>query len=181
VREINDRVERVAEEGRARGFAEAQQQFFGTAASTLLALVFADAAESAAQRIREHDAATADLMHEAALMFRRFGTRASIRDVIPADEATGVATGEPVLVTFESEIEPATVTPENFQIAPASGGGAMNAGLSFTPGTNTVGIIPSNPLSPNVSYRVTVKGNVRALGGQPMGSDYTFTFTTGDA
>jgi hypothetical protein len=103
----------------------------------------------------------------------------------PVDGAEGVAT-DAVIITFLSDVDPATLTSSTFQVR-GQGGGAVT-GLIGLAGV-TADFRPtdgfSDPpvyveFSPGTTYVVTLSGEIKGTNGIPLGTDYTFSFTTGD-
>jgi hypothetical protein len=103
----------------------------------------------------------------------------------PIDGAEGVAT-DAVIITFQSDVDPATLTSSTFQVR-VQGGGAVTgliglAGVTadFRPTDGTSDPPVYVDFSPNTTYAVTLSGEITGTNGIPLGTDYTFTFTTGD-
>ena len=111
------------------------------------------------------------------------GTPPTVTSSSPSNGATGVNTGTTVSVTFSEAMNPATITPTNFELRSASGA-LVSAGLTYNAGSNTATLAPTSPLGNSATYTARVKGGsggVADMAGNPLGADFTWSFTTAAA
>jgi hypothetical protein len=71
---------------------------------------------------------------------------------------------------------PTTVTSANFSMKDAASG-AVPCTVNYSGRIAT--LTPLQPLQPNASYTVTIASSAADMAGNPMGSDYSWSFTTG--
>jgi hypothetical protein len=97
---------------------------------------------------------------------------------IPADGNTGSARSSTAIAVFNEGLDPATITPATFFVRDAA-----NIQVRGTVKFNgiTATFVPQTYLDPLTTYTATVSGLVRDLAGNAMGSDHSWTFTTGAA
>lgn len=105
-----------------------------------------------------------------------------------ANNATNVAINSILIATFSKGMDPLTVTTANFTLKEASSGAAVAVTVKYA-GLNAVMEIVNDLFGPatetlraNTLYTATVTGGVRGvmdLAGNPMASDYGWSWTTG--
>ncbi len=98
----------------------------------------------------------------------------TVSSTLPANAATGVATGSALLATFSEAMDPTTVTTANFNlkqgVTPIAGT-VLYAGL--------VGIFtPTTSLAVGTTYTATITSGVKDLAGNAMVANYVWSFTT---
>lgn len=173
-----------AEALRAAGVAEGQQQairaYFGQSAIRLTVGLFASALHEAAAQMAAIDADAAQFFGQQAALFAEFANPPQIVSVSPAADAANVQLHDQIVLGFSSPLDPATITADNFYVAPTSGGQHLTADVHYD-GEKTVTIIPSNGFSAGVAYTVTATKAVRSKLGQSMGTDWTTHFTAAAA
>jgi hypothetical protein len=98
----------------------------------------------------------------------------TVTAVVPANGSTNVPISQALGVTFSEAMDPATITTATITLT--SSGGAVTgvvtssgAGATFT---------PSSPLAYNTVYTATVTTGAQDLAGQPLASNYVWSFTT---
>ena len=96
----------------------------------------------------------------------------TIATVSPAANATGVPSTTKVTVQFSQAMDP------TFLNGQTTTGVAVT--YNYDPTTFTATLVPASPLQPNTTYKVTVSGKVRDMWGNPLGQDYSWTFSTGN-
>ena len=109
-------------------------------------------------------------------------TPPTVTGTINANGATNVAINTKAGATFSEGMNPLTITNVNFTLKETVSGAAVAGTLSYS-GVNAV-FAPLSNLAPNTKYTVTVKGGVGGvtdLAGNPMASDYVWSWTTGAA
>jgi hypothetical protein len=100
-------------------------------------------------------------------------TPPTVSSTNPANNATGIAVGSDVLVTFSEPLSSASVTTTTASIA-----GVTSA---VTLAGSIVTINPSANLAPSTTYTVTLMGGtsgIKDLANNALASNYTFSFTT---
>jgi hypothetical protein len=93
----------------------------------------------------------------------------------PASGAGGIGTSQPITVTFNETMDPASITPSAFSVL-ASGITPITGTVAY--GGTTASFIPTGGLAQNTVYTVTITG-VRDLAGSTLATPYSFSFTTG--
>jgi N-acetylneuraminic acid mutarotase/glucose/arabinose dehydrogenase len=107
-------------------------------------------------------------------------TSPTVTGVSPVAGATGVAGAANVSATFSEAIDPVTLSTASFLLKDAAGT-AVLATVSYEAATNTAILDPNASLAAGVTYNATVKGGaggVTDLAGNPLASDYIWSFTT---
>ena len=92
----------------------------------------------------------------------------------PANGATSVALNKVITVTFNEEMNPATITQASFTIT-----GATPVAGTITYNGVTATFTPSAPLAVNTTYTGRVTTAVKDLMGNALQTDYIWTFSTG--
>jgi len=92
----------------------------------------------------------------------------------PERDAVGFDTHEPVTVTFSKDMNPESLTDQTFMVTL---GGVQVPGSIEVNGKVAV-FTPAEPLIQGVTYTATVTTGAEDLQGNPLGSDYTWNFTT---
>jgi len=111
-------------------------------------------------------------------------TAPKVDTVKPTDGAKGVARGSSVTANFSEAVQAATLTSSTVQLFSGNSTKPIKATLSVNPSTNptSVTLTPSERLDANNSYTAKIKGDatgVKDLAGNPLASDFSWTFTTG--
>jgi hypothetical protein len=109
-------------------------------------------------------------------------TAPTVIGTINANGAANVAVNTNVGATFSEVMNPLTITNANFTLKETVAGTPV-AGIVSYSGVNAV-FDPLNNLASNTSYTATIKGGVtgvKDLAGNPMASDFVWSWTTGAA
>ena len=109
-------------------------------------------------------------------------TAPTVIGTVNANGATNVAINTHPGATFSEAMDHLTITNANFTLRQTVSGTAV-AGLVSYSGVNAI-FAPSSNLAANTNYTVTIKGGVGGgadLAGNPMLSDYVWSWTTGAA
>ncbi|MCW2986674.1 MAG: hypothetical protein JWR63_4244 [Conexibacter sp.] len=108
------------------------------------------------------------------------GAAPTISDRSPASGATGVPTDSSASVTFDTSLDPSTVTTSNLWLTTA-GGSTVPASVSYDEASRTATVNPTNSLGSHAVYTVHVKGGSAGIAswGGPLAADATWSFTTG--
>lgn len=97
----------------------------------------------------------------------------------PADNASGVGMGASISISFNKEIDASTVNGSTFRLN--QGVTPVAGTVSYDAGSRTATFTPSSPLAANTSYSALLTTEVRDQGGNPLGGEKTWSFTTGTA
>jgi hypothetical protein len=98
----------------------------------------------------------------------------------PANGATGVSTSAVVNITFSEAVDASTVNSTNITMRVTSSSAAVAGTVAYNATTHVATFTPSSPLAENTGYTVTVSGSIRDPAGNVMGSNFVFSFSTGD-
>lgn len=98
----------------------------------------------------------------------------------PLSGATGVPTDADITATFNTNLDPSSVS-STTAILKTSGGTTVAAAVSYDDATKTVTINPNASLGSNAGYTVTLKSGTSGIAswGGSLASDVTWSFTTG--
>ena len=105
------------------------------------------------------------------------GVRPTVTSTDPANNATGVALNTLVVTTFSEPMNQTTITSLTFTLK--QGATAVSGAITYT-GTNAT-FTPASNLTPNKIYTGTITTGAKDMAGNALASNYTFSFTTGDA
>lgn len=94
----------------------------------------------------------------------------------PEDGATGVALNKVITVTFNEEMNPATINQVSFLVQ-----GATLLTGTYTFSDSTASFSPSSLLTPNTTYTGTVTTLVKDITGNALQTNYVWSFVTGPA
>jgi serine protease len=107
------------------------------------------------------------------------GEQAWVRNVSPADFATGLGSGTVPAVTFARAVDPASVTAATVRLVHGRSGATLPATVSFDAASGTATLTPAAALQDNTPYRIVVAG-VRDSAGAAQVGRFTTTFRTVD-
>ncbi len=93
----------------------------------------------------------------------------------PADGSTNVPVRPTVRATFSEPMDPATLTTATFTLAGTS---LVLGTVTYDAVNRTVTFIPTNDLAANTLHTATITTGARDLAGNPLGANFTWTFTT---
>ena len=91
----------------------------------------------------------------------------------PADNATNVPVNSLISATFSEAMDATTINATTFTLS-----GGITGTVAYDPGTKTATFTPSQNLAIATTYTATITNEVKGLAGNPMESDYTWSFTT---
>lgn len=100
-----------------------------------------------------------------------------IVSVSPTNTATNVSVVAQIRVVFNEPIDPTSLTVAGFQVRSASNTPVAGA-VTYDPASRMVTFSPVSTLLTRMTYTATVGASVTDLAGNPMGSDYVWSFTT---
>ncbi len=103
----------------------------------------------------------------------------------PDDEAIGVQLNKVISVTFNEELNPASITAGAFSLRVMNSSGGIDSSvagtLTYDAATSTLNFLPDSPLAPNTTYTGRVEPVVSDLLGNVLQAPYVWTFTTGES
>jgi len=100
----------------------------------------------------------------------------SVSSTTPSNAQTSVSISTKVTVLFSMSMLGSSVTTDTFYLQSSQG---KVEGAVTTDGSTAI-LNPSADLLPLTTYTAVVSGNVKNTAGLSMGTDYTWTFTTGE-
>jgi len=98
-------------------------------------------------------------------------TPPTVSSVSPVADATGVARGTTVSVTFSEAMDESTITTSSFTLDSVSGS------VSYDSGTYTATFTPGANLSYSATYTATLSTAITDAAGNPLASAYSWSFT----
>src|SRR5438046_1480334 len=102
-------------------------------------------------------------------------TRPTVTSTDPANAATGVAINKKIAATFSESMDPSTISTTNFTLKQ---GTTPVAGTVTYVGT-TATFAPASGLAANTVYTATITTGARDLAGNPLLSNFAWSFTSG--
>jgi hypothetical protein len=103
-------------------------------------------------------------------------TAPTVSSTNPATNSTDVALNKKIAATFSETMDPLSLTPATFTVT-APGSAAVLGTVTYVGATAT--FTPNVNLPPDTTYTATVSTGATDLAGNPLASDYSWTFTTG--
>lgn len=101
----------------------------------------------------------------------------------PTNMATAVPLDQIITVTFNEAMNPATITPDVFELQDGNPTARklseITGTLSYDAATATMSFKPSDNLEVNTTYTATVIATVKDMMGNALQEDYIWTFSTG--
>jgi hypothetical protein len=112
----------------------------------------------------------------------RSGLSAQIR--FPANDVEGISPASPIAIMFDRALDPGSVQADELVIEPSVPGSlavvaAPGAAGMRDPAARVLRFLPSGPLAPNTTYRVTLQPGVTGVDGSGLASPISWRFTTG--
>jgi len=104
-------------------------------------------------------------------------TAPTVTATVNAGGATGVALNTKVGATFSEAMDPLTINATTFTLK--QGTNAVAGSVTYA-GVNAL-FAPAGSLAPNTAYTVTATTGVKDLSGNPMASNFVWSWTTGAA
>jgi hypothetical protein len=108
-------------------------------------------------------------------------TSPTVTSTSPADGALDVSLSAVARATFSEDVDPATISSATFTLAPAGGGGAIAATVTYDGASRTATLDPSESLAAGTTYAATVAGGaagVKDVAGNALAADVSWSFTT---
>ncbi|MBG6062632.1 hypothetical protein IWX83_002432 [Flavobacterium sp. CG_9.1] len=97
-----------------------------------------------------------------------------VESTSPISNAVGVSVDKVITVTFNTEMDPATITQSSITLT-----GTNSVAGTVTYSGKTASFTPSSPLLENTTYTGRVKTLVKDVMGNALQTDYVWAFTTG--
>jgi hypothetical protein len=99
-------------------------------------------------------------------------------DRSPVPGAPRVPQGSDIVAAFSEVMDPASVTPSTFRLAPVAGGPDVAASVGLSADGRSAVLDPDEPLEPGTAYRATVTTGVTDLAGNALPAERAWVFTT---
>jgi hypothetical protein len=101
-----------------------------------------------------------------------------VTSVLPPDGAVGACPNTIVTATFSEAMNPATINGSTFTLTGPSA--AVTGVVTYDASSNTAIFTPSSTLALNTLYTATITTGARDAFGNPLASNFVWTFTTGN-
>ncbi|MDK9699911.1 MAG: Ig-like domain-containing protein [bacterium] len=102
-------------------------------------------------------------------------TPPTVNSTVPVNNATGVSLGGFLVATFSEAMDPSSISTSTIVLR----NGTILVNGTITYSGVTASFNPAADLAPSTVYTATITTGVRDLVGNPMASNYVWTFTTG--
>ncbi|WP_263353146.1 Ig-like domain-containing protein [Acidicapsa acidisoli] len=106
------------------------------------------------------------------------GTPPAVNSTVPADGATSVPLNQIVSATFSEAMNPATINSTTFTLM-GPGTTAVAGLVAYAAIGNTLTFTPTANLAPSTLFTATITTGATNLTGNPLATNYVWTFTTG--
>jgi fibronectin type 3 domain-containing protein len=103
-------------------------------------------------------------------------TAPSVTSTLPASDETDDSVGSFPRATFSRAMDPATINGSTVTLTGPAG--AVPATVSFDAPSRTATLTPATPLAFSTSYGMTLASTIKSADGAPLGTPYTWHFTT---
>ena len=100
----------------------------------------------------------------------------SVTSTVPASDETDVSVGSFPRATFSRAMDAASINGST--VALTGPAGSVAAAVSFDAPSRTATLTPAVPLAFSTTYTMTLASSVKSSDGAPLGSPYTWQFTT---
>jgi hypothetical protein len=102
----------------------------------------------------------------------------------PADETEGISVSSQIALVFDRDLDPDSLDPDRFTIAPDVSGSLDIVTLPGAAGMRQAGLRllrfqPSGPLESNTTYQITLEPGLTGTDGSALAAPITWRFTTG--
>lgn len=104
-------------------------------------------------------------------------TPPEVESISPADEAGDIALNTTIYAVFSEELDESAINSSSFTLK--KGNSLLNGTITYDSTNKAVTFKPSNNLTANTTFTVTVKATIVDAAGNPLASDYVWSFTTG--
>ncbi|MDQ2913089.1 MAG: Ig-like domain-containing protein, partial [Chloroflexota bacterium] len=97
----------------------------------------------------------------------------------PVLNGTNVAVGSNITATFDEPMDPATMTTASFRLRAEGAAADVPASVTYSSATQTTTLDPTANLAAHTTYTATVASSVADESNNLLGTDASWTFTTG--
>jgi hypothetical protein len=101
----------------------------------------------------------------------------TVISVAPPVGATGICPNTPVTATFSEAMKASTINTTTFTLT-GPGNAAVAGTVTYVASSDVATFTPTNPLALNTLYTTTVTTGAQDLAGDPLASNYVWSFTT---
>jgi hypothetical protein len=101
----------------------------------------------------------------------------AVISIAPANLATGICPNTIVTATFSEAMNASTINGTTFTLT-GPGLTAVAGAVSYVASSDVATFTPTNPLALDTLYTATITTGAQDLAGDPLASDYVWTFTT---
>src|SRR5580698_8039676 len=108
-------------------------------------------------------------------------TPSTVTSATPPTGTTGVCTNSVATATFSEAMNPSTINTTTFTLTAGTPPVAVAGVVSYDASSDTATFTPSSPLALNTLYTATITTGAQDLAGDPLASNYAWTFTTNTA
>lgn len=105
-------------------------------------------------------------------------TAPTILSTSPPNNATNVAVGSAVTITFSEAMDQTTINGTNIKLQVTTGGAAVAGTVSYNTTSHVATFTPTAALTANTNYTATVTTGVKDAAGNALAVNATFAFTT---
>jgi hypothetical protein len=103
----------------------------------------------------------------------------TVISVTPPSGANGICPNTVVVATFSEAMNPSTINTTTFTLsAPGTPPVAVAGAVTYDVPSHVATFTPTDPLAFSTLYTATITTGVQDLNGNPLASDYVWTFTT---
>jgi len=101
----------------------------------------------------------------------------TVVSVAPPNGSSGICPGTLVVATFSEAMNPSTINTTTFTLT-APGPTPVAGTVTYDVSSYAATFTPTNPLAVSTTYTATITTGAQDLAGDPLASDYVWTFTT---
>jgi hypothetical protein len=104
----------------------------------------------------------------------------TVISVAPPNGATGICPNSLVTATFSEAMKSSTINTTTFKLT-GPGLTPVTGVVTYVASSNVATFTPTNPLALSTAYTATITTGAQDLAGDPLASNYVWTFTTASA
>ena len=102
----------------------------------------------------------------------------TVTSVTPPNGSNGICPDTVVLATFSEAMNPTTINTTTFTLTSGTPPVAVAGTVTYDVASHVATFTPTNPLALNTLYTATITTGAQDLTGNPLASNYVWTFTT---
>jgi Ice-binding-like/Bacterial Ig-like domain len=102
----------------------------------------------------------------------------TVVSVAPPNLATGICPNTPVVATFSEDMLASTINTTTFTLTAGTPPVAVAGVVAYNVASHTATFTPSSALALSTLYTATITTGAQSLGGDPLATNYVWTFTT---